>query len=138
MILDTHNETILTCLTSWDTQVKNVMPYCFEEKKMTEPGTIPKEGDMRKKNVWCCTIANALTRALCTCIRVQVLLRERRGQEKKRKVKQEKTERKPKGRNHYLITQRFYIWSCLDCRFLILANMSRCPAEYCSITSITS
>lgn len=30
------------------------------------------------------------------------------------------------------------ICSCLDCRFLIRANMSRCPAEYCSMTSITS
>lgn len=48
MILETHNETVLTYLTSWDTQVKNVMPYCFEEKKMTEPGAIPKEADMRK------------------------------------------------------------------------------------------
>lgn len=29
-------------------------------------------------------------------------------------------------------------WSCLDCRFLMRESMSRWPAEYCSITSITS
>lgn len=34
--------------------------------------------------------------------------------------------------------RRLYIDSCLDWRFLILASMSRWPAEYCSITSITS
>lgn len=28
--------------------------------------------------------------------------------------------------------------SCLDCRLLMRDNMSRCPAEYCSMTSITS
>lgn len=28
--------------------------------------------------------------------------------------------------------------SYLDWRFLMRANMSRCPAEYCSITSMTS
>lgn len=28
--------------------------------------------------------------------------------------------------------------SCLDCRLLMRDNMSKCPAEYCSMTSITS
>lgn len=59
---------------------------------MTEPGKIPKQGDMRNvKNVFCYTIANSLNSALCTCVCVQVLLRESRGQE--REDKQEKTER---------------------------------------------
>ena len=28
--------------------------------------------------------------------------------------------------------------SCLDCRLLMRDNISKCPAEYCSMTSITS